>query len=97
MKLHKQFDINHNALKFKKFDDITRNMNEFPVLVEKLIKGLLEKGYDVAKGGVYLTGIPQNITVIKEITSPFVTQFSEKAKEDFDAVSRALGIEKLFE
>lgn len=89
MKLHQQFDIN--------FNDIPRTINEIPILVEKLIKELLEKGYDVVKEGAYSAGIPQSITIIKEFTGPFVTQFSEKTKEDFNAVSKALGIEKLFE
>ena len=39
----------------------------------------------------------KSITVIKNFTGPFVTQFSAKAKEDFDDASKALGIERLFE
>lgn len=97
MKLHQQFDLNLDVLKVKNFNDIPRAMNEVPLLVENLVKNLLDKGYDVAKESANFMGIPKSITVIKNFTGPFVTQFSAKAKEDFDDASRALGIERLFE
>lgn len=97
MKLHQQFDLNLDVLKVKNFNDIPRALNEVPLLVERLVKNLLEKGYDVIKEGAGFMGIPKSITVIKNFTGPFVTQFSAKAKEDFDDASKDLGIERLFE
>ena len=97
MKIHRQFDLNLDVLKVKNFNDIPRALNEVPILVENLVKNLLEKGYEVAKEGAGFMGIPKSITVIKNFTGPFVTQFSAKAKEDFDNASRSLGIERLFE
>lgn len=97
MKLHQQFDLNIREIKPENFNDIPRAMNEIPNLVERLIKDLLRKGYMVIQEGVDYLGVPRRITVIKEFNGPFVTHFSIKAKEDFKAVSRALGIEKLFE
>ena len=58
---------------------------------------LLEKVYFVIQEGVNSVGVPRRITLIKEFSGPFVTHFSMKAREDFKAISRALGIEKLFE
>jgi len=40
--------------------------------------------------------MPQSIFVIKEFTGPFVTHFSTKIKNDFQAISKALRIEGLF-
>lgn len=97
MKLHQQFDLNLKALKIDDINDIPRRINETPVLVEKLIKDLLEKGYEVVKEGAHFTGVPQSITLVKEFTGPFVARFSIKAKEDIDSISRSLGIERLFE
>lgn len=97
MKLHQQFDLNINALQVKNFNDIPRAINEIPTLVEKLIKELLQKGYSVAKEGAYFTGVPRSITVIKDFRGPFATQFSTKINEDFNFVSKNLGIERLFE
>lgn len=97
MKLHQQFDLNINVLQVKNFNDIPRAINEIPTLVEKLIKELLQKGYSVAKEGAHFAGVPQSITVIKDFRGPFATQFSTKINEDFNFVSRNLGIEKLFE
>jgi len=97
MKLHQQFDLNLEILKVKNFNDIPKVMNETPFLVEKLIKDLLEKGYIVIESSANFMGVPQSITVMKEFTGPFVMQFSSKTKEDFNAISRKLGLEKLFE
>ena len=97
MKLHQQFDLNWESLKINNFNDIPRVVNEVPILVERLIKELLEKGYNVVKEGVHFTGLPQSITIVKDFTGPFVTNFSIKVKEDFDALSKTLGIEELFE
>lgn len=68
-----------------------------PYLVEELITDLTKRGYTVLKSSAYYMGIPQSITVIKDFTGPFVTKFSAKVQHDFNAVSRALGIERLFE
>ena len=89
MKVHQQFDLNVN--------DIPKAINKIPFLVEKLIKDLIEKGYIVIESSPRYMEIPQSITVIKDFTGPFVINFSSKAKEDFKSISRALGIEKLFE
>ena len=89
MKVHQQFDLNAGG--------IPQAINEIPVLVERLIKDLIAKGYIVIESSSRHMGIPQSITVIKDFTGPFVINISSKAKEDFKAVSRALGIEKLFE
>ena len=95
MKLHQQFDLNINAL--KNLSGISKKINEFPSLVEKLTKDLIENGYTVIKSAAYDMGVPQSITIIKEFTGPFATLFSTKIRNDFNAVSKALGIEKLFE
>lgn len=97
MKLHQQFDLRLDALKIENFNDIPKKINEISVLVEKLIKNLLEKGYTVVESSVYHMGMPQSITVIKDFTGPFVTNFSLKIKDDFSYVSKMLGIEGLFE
>ena len=97
MKLHQQFDLNLEALKPDNFNDIPRAINNVPVLVEKLIKDLLKEDYIVVESSSRYMGIPQSITVIKDFTGPFVIRFSSKTKDDFKAISRALGIEKLFE
>ena len=97
MKIHQQFDLNSKAISLEKINDIPKAVNEIPALVEKLIKNLLQKGYIVIKEGASSFGVPNRITVIKEFNGPFVTHFSIKTKEDFTSVSRALGIEKLFE
>lgn len=97
MKLHQQFDLNPKALKPDNFNDIPRAINEVPVLVEKLIKDLLEKGYIVIESSARYMGIPKSITIIKDFTGPFVLNFSSKIMEDFKALSRKLGVEKLFE
>lgn len=97
MKIHQQFDLNLNALKIENLNDIPRKINEIPVLVERLIRDLLEEGYIVIESTVRYMGIPQSITIIKDFTGPFAAKFSAKIQHDFYAVSRALGIEKLFE
>ena len=97
MKLHQQFDLNLKALKPEDFTDIPRTLNEIPVLVENLIKDLLEEGYIVIESSARHMGIPQSITVIKDFTGPFVTKFSTKINEDFNDLSKKLGVEKLFE
>ena len=75
---------------------ITTTIIEAPSLVDKLIKQLLKEGYIVVESPIRFMGIPQSITIIRNFTGPFATHFSMKLKEDFDAVSRAIGIEKLF-
>lgn len=97
MKLHQQFDLNLNALKIDNLKDIPKAINEIPVLVEKLIKDLLEDGYIVIESSARYMGIPKTITIVKDLTGPFVTRFSAKIQNDFNAVSKALGIERLFE
>lgn len=97
MKIHQQFDLNLDVFKVKDINDIPRAVNEIPVLVEKLIKDLLEEGYIVIESSARYMGVPQSITVIKDFTGPFVTRFSVKIQQDFNVISRALGIEKLFQ
>ena len=97
MKLHQQFDLNLNALKIDNFKDIPKAINEIPFLVEKLIKDLLEEGYIVMESSARYMGIPKSITVVKDLTGPFVTRFSAKVQNDFNALSKTIGIEKLFE
>ena len=97
MKLHQQFDVNIDSLNVKNFNNISRVINKIPDLVENLIEELLEKGYFVIRDGSNQIGIPKSITLVKDFSGPFVTNFSLKMKEDFNSVSKALGIEKLFE
>ncbi len=97
MKLHQQFDLNLEVLKINNVNEIPKAINEVPVLVEKLIKELLKKGYIVIESTAYYMGVPKNITIIKDFTGPFTTLFSSKIKSDFTDVSRKLGIGKLFE
>ena len=97
MKLYQQFDLNRKVLKIDNLNDIPKAVNEMPVLVEKLIKDLLEEGYIVIESSARYMGIPKTITIVKDFTGPFVTRFSAKIQHDFNALSRTLGIEKLFE
>jgi len=97
MKLHQQFDLNLNALKIDNFKYVPKKINEIPVLVERLIKDLLEDGYIVIESSARHMGIPQSITVVKDFTGPFVTKFSAKVQNDFNALSNKIGVEKLFE
>lgn len=97
MKIHQQFDLNLKALQPESFNDIPRAMNEMPVLVEKLIKNLLEQGYIVIESSAKYMGIPKTITVIKDSTGPFAIMFSRKINDEFRSFSRKLGMEKLFE
>ena len=97
MKLHQQFDLNRKVFQMDNFNDIPKAVNEIPVLVEKLIKNLLEEGYIVIESSARYMGIPQSITVVKDFTGPFVIKFSAKIQNDFNDVSKVLGIEKLFE
>ncbi len=97
MKLHQQFDLNLNALKIDNLKDIHKAINDVPVLVKKLIKDLLEEGYIVIESSARHMGVPQSITVIKDFTGPFVTKFSAKVQNDFNSLSKTIGIEKLFE
>ena len=68
-----------------------------PYTIEELVSNLSKKGYTVLKSSAYHTGIPQIITIVKEFTGPFVSQFTNKIKDDFDAVSKKLGIREMFE
>jgi hypothetical protein len=97
MKLHQQFDLNLKALKPENFNDLPRAINEMPLLVEKLIKNLLEQGYIVIESSAKHMGIPKSITVIKDFTGPFATIFSSKINEEFNNLSKKLGVERLFE
>ena len=93
MRLHRQFDLNLNILK-----PLGRELFTVPPhIVEQLATKLSEKGYTVLKSSVYFMGIPQSITLAKDFTGPFVNKFSEKIRSDFLAVSKVLGIEKLFD
>ncbi len=89
--------MNLNVIKIENFNEIPKAINEVPVLVDKLIKDLLERGYIVIESSARHMGIPQSIIVIKDFTGPFVTKFSTKIQNDFNAVSKKLGVEKLFE
>ncbi len=97
MKLHQQFDLKKDVLKISNVNNIPKAINEIPILVEKLIKDLLEEGYIVIESSAKHMGVPQSITIVKDFTGPFVTKFSTKIQSDFNAVSRTLGIERLFE
>lgn len=97
MKLHQQFDLNLKALKPESFNDLPRAINKAPILVEKLTKNLLEQGYIVIESSARYMGIPKTITIIKDFTGPFTTMFSSKINEEFNTLSRKLGMEKLFE
>jgi|SRR3989338_3608925 len=97
MKIHQQFDLNTSASNPEYLSEISKSVKSIPELFERLMKDLLQKGYIVIQEGVNSVGVPRRITLIKEFSGPFVTHFSMKAREDFKAISRALGIEKLFE
>ena len=97
MKLHQQFDLNLKALKIGNINDIPKAVNEIPVLVENLIKNLLEEGYIVIESSARYMGIPKSITIVKDFTGPFVTKFSAKIQNDFNELSKAIGIDRLFE
>ena len=94
MKLHQQFDVNLKVINYvgREFLLIP------PQVVEQLIRSLTQKGYIVLKSSAQHIGIPQSITLIKDITSPrFAVKLSTQAKDDFNAISKALGIGELFE
>jgi|GEM_PF-6045648 hypothetical protein len=97
MKLHQQFDLNLRAFKPESFNDIPRAINELPALVDKLTKNLLEQGYIVIESSARHMGIPKTITIIKDFTGPFATMFSRKINDEFDDLSRKIGVERLFE
>jgi hypothetical protein len=97
MKIHQQFDLNLKALKPESFNDLPRAINGVPLLVEKLTKNLLEQGYIVIESSARYMGIPKTITVIKDFTGPFAIVFSSKINDDFNTLSRKLGMERLFE
>ena len=97
MKLHQQFDLNLKALKIGNINDIPKAVNEIPVLVENLIKNLLEEGYIVIESSARYMGIPKSITIVKDFTGQFVTKFSAKIQNDFNELSKAIGIDRLFE
>ena len=92
MRIHQQFDLDLSSIR-----PLGRELLAIPPYVmENLIASLSKKGYTVLKSSAYYMGIPQSITVVKEFTGPFVSRFSSKMKEDFESVSKALKIEKLF-
>ena len=93
MKLHHQFDLNMGILNSFGKGRIALP----PHIVEDLIAKLSKEGYTVLKSSAYFMGIPQSVTVVKEFTGPFASQFANKIRNDFDSVSRKLGIRELFE
>ena len=97
MKLQQQFALNLRALKPEKLNRLPRAVNEVPVLVEKMIKNLLEQGFVVIESSARYMGIPKTITVIRDFTGPFATMFSSKINEEFSNLSKRLGLERLFE
>ncbi len=93
MKLHHQFDLKVNNVKV-----FGRELFAIPpYIIEELATNLSKKGYTVLKSSAYYMGIPQSITVVKEFSGPFVSHFANKIRDDFDAVSKQLGIKELFE
>ncbi len=97
MKVHHQFDLNLSFLRQRNFSGISKNINENSIQIEKLIQALIGRGYMVIESSPRYMGIPQSITIIKDLTGPFVVRLSSKVQDDFKAISSALGIEKLFE
>lgn len=97
MKLHQQFDLNLGILSVEKVSNIPSAMGKAPVLVDRLVRKLAEKGYIVIESSIRYMGVPQSITVIKDFTGPFASLFSSKMRNDFRDISRALGIGKLFD
>ena len=93
MRLHHQFDLNISSIKPVGRELLTIS----PYLIEELVSSLSKKGYQVLKSSAYFMGIPQSITVVKEFTGPFVNQFADKIRDDFESVSRKLGIKELFD
>ena len=93
MKIHQQFDLNAKTIKSTGRELLTIP----PYLVEELVTNLTKKGYMVLMSSANFMGLPQSITVIKDFTGPFVSKFSAKINGDFNAVSKRLGIENLFE
>ncbi len=93
MKLHQQFDLNFGIIRALGRDLMTIP----PYMIDKLVTDLTEKGYTVFKSSANFMGIPQSITVIKDFTGPFAARLAAKAKDDFNNISKSLGIENLFE
>lgn len=93
MRLHQQFDLNTRNLTL-----LGRDLLAIPpYAIEELVSNLSKKGYTVLKSSSYYMGIPQSLTIIKEFTGPFVSQFADKIRNDFDNVSKKLGIREMFE
>ena len=93
MRLHQQFDLNTRNIAL-----LGRDLFAMPpYVIEELISNLSKKGYIVLKSSAYQIGIPQSITIVKEFSGPFVSQFADKIRNDFDSVSRKLGIREMFE
>lgn len=93
MRLHHQFDLNMGAVKAFGKDMLALP----PYLIEELMAKLSKEGYTVLKSSAYFMGIPQSITIVKEFSGPFVSQFANKIRNDFENVSKKLGIRELFE
>ena len=93
MRLHHQFDLNINNTELFGRELLVTP----PSIIEELTVNLSKKGYTVLKSSAYYMGIPQSITVVKEFTGPFVSQFANKIRNDFENVSKKLGIRELFE
>ena len=93
MRLHQQFDLKCDIIR-----PVGRQLLEIqPYVVEELVTTLSKKGYTILKSSAYYMGIPKSIIVVKEFTGPFVSQFTNKIKDDFKAISKSLGIGELFE
>lgn len=97
MRLHQQFDLNPNEFSSGSLSHIPKKISEANALVEKLVKDLLEEGYIIIESSARYMGVPKSITVVKDFTGPFASRFSAKVQHDFNAISKSLGIEKMFE
>lgn len=93
MRLHQQFELNLEDNK----TEGSQILAIHPSVIEELVANLTRKGYSVLKSTTHYMGIPQSITVIKDFTGPFTILFSAKLKEDFDSITKKLGIERLFQ
>ncbi len=92
MRLHQQFD-----LKIEPILGGRQDLAIHPYVIEELIANLTRKGYRVIKSSANHMGMPQSITIIKDFTGPFAAMFSAKAKEDFDSITKRLGIDGMFQ
>jgi hypothetical protein len=91
MKVHRQFDLDIRALK-----SLNRDGSGIPQKIEEFLISLSKKGYTVLNSSSYVMGIPQSITLIKEVTGSIGSAIAMTIKEDFDAVSEKAGVRKMF-